>query len=93
MLFYRNWIERGFQMVHKPGVSRAWVRVESDGRQLILTDTGGFDLPDPNGPFQICIFNRVDEVTDGPVELPNRLALARWLRERSTVPIPTDPRM
>ena len=39
MLFYLNWIERGFQLVHKPGISRAWVRVESDGRQLILTDT------------------------------------------------------
>jgi len=93
MRFYVNWIERGFQMVHKPGVSRAWVRLESDGRQLILTDVGGFDLPHRNGPFLICIVNRDDELSDGPVELPNRLALARWLRERSTIPIPTDPRM
>ena len=93
MRFYINWIERGFQMVHKPGVSRALVRVESDGRQLILTDVGGFDLPHRNGPFVICIVNRDDELLDGPVELPNRLALARWLRERSTIPIPTDPRM
>ena len=93
MLFYFHWIERGFQMVQKPGVSRAWLRLESDGRQLILTDTGGFDLPDREGPFQICILDRDDEVTDGPTELPNRLALARWLRERSTIPIPTDPRM
>lgn len=93
MRFYVNWIERGFQMVHKPGVSRAWVSVESEGRQLILTDVGGFDLPHRNGPFLICIVNRDDELLDGPVELPNRLALARWLRERSTIPIPTDPRM
>lgn len=93
MLFYLNWIERGFQMVHRPGISRAWVRVEADGRQLILTDTGGFDLPDREGPFQICIVNRNDEMTDGPIELVDRLALARWLRERSTIPIPTDPRM
>lgn len=93
MLFYFNWIERGFQIVHKPGVSRALVRVESDGRQLVLTDTGGFDLPDRNGPFQICIINSGDELLEGPVELPSRLALARWLRERSTIPIPTDPRM
>ena len=93
MLFYFNWIERGFQMVHKPGVSRAWVRTESDGRQLILTDTSGFDLPCREGPFQICIINRDDEVMEGPVLLKSRLALARWLRERSTIPIPTDPRM
>ncbi len=93
MLFYLNWIERGFRVFHKPGVSRAWIRVESDGRQLILTDTGGFDLPNRNGPFQICVLNQDDEFTEGPVTLPNRLALARWLRERSTIPIPTDPRM
>lgn len=93
MLFYLNWIERGFRMAHKPGVSRAWVRVEPDGRQLILTDPNGFDLPDRDGPFQICIINRNDQVADGPTELPDRLALARWLRERSTIPIPTDPRL
>ncbi|MEM6365691.1 MAG: hypothetical protein AAF745_14780 [Planctomycetota bacterium] len=93
MLFYFNWIERGFRLLHKPGVSRAWVRVESDGRQLILTDIGGFDLPNRDGPFLICIINRDDELIDGPVELPNRLALARWLGQRSTIPIPTDPRM
>ncbi|MEO1615484.1 MAG: hypothetical protein AAFV88_06515 [Planctomycetota bacterium] len=93
MLFYINWIERGFQVVHKPGVSRAYVRIEDDGRQLILTDSGGFDLPNRDGPFHICVINRDDQMVDGPVVLPTRLALARWLRERSTVPIPTDPRM
>jgi hypothetical protein len=93
MLFYINWIERGFQVHHTPGVSRAWTRVENDGRQLILTDQGGFDLPSRDGPFQICLLNADGEVLDGPVLLPTRLALARWLRERSAVPIPTDPRM
>lgn len=93
MLFYFNWIERGFKVHHKPGVSRAFIRTEADGRQLILTDLGGFDLPNRNGPFLICVIDRNDQLVDGPVELPTRLALARWLRERSTIPIPTDPRM
>ena len=93
MLFYFNWIERGFSMHHKPGISRAWVRVEPDGRQLILTSPGGFDVPSRDGPFHACIINRDDQMVDGPIELPTRLALARWLRERSTVSIPTDPRM
>lgn len=93
MRFYLNWIERGFRMNHTPGVSRAWVRVESDGSQFILTDAGGFDLPHRDGPFQVCVIDSDDQMVEGPVEIVDRLALARWLRERSTVPIPTDPRM
>lgn len=93
MRFFVNWIERGFRVDHKPGVSRAWVRVEKDGRQLILTDLGGFDLPSRGGPFQVCVISRDDEMLDGPVQHSNRLALARWLRDRSSIPIPTDPRM
>jgi len=93
MLFFIDWIERGFNVDHRPGVSRAWVRVEKDGRQLILTDLGGFDLPSRDGPFQACVVNGDDEMVDDPIQLPTRLALARWLRERSTIPIPTDPRM
>lgn len=91
MLFYVNWIERGFQITQEPGVSRARVRVESDGRQLILTDVSGFDLPPRDGPFLICILSRDDELIEGPVAFSTRLSLARWLRERSTIPIPTDP--
>lgn len=93
MRFYLEWIERGFQVVHTPGVARAWIRTEADGIQLILTDLGGFDLPSTDGPFQICVINRDAQLIDGPAQLSNRLALARWLRERSTIPIPTDPRM
>ena len=93
MLFYVNWIERGFRVSHTPGVSRAYMRVEPDGRHLILTDQGGFDLPSRDGPFQICIISDDDQMLDGPTELPTRLALARWLRGRSSIPIPTDPRM
>ena len=80
-------------MDHQPGISRAWVRVESDGRQLILTDPGGFDLPGRDGPFLVCMIGRDNEILDGPVQLSNRLALARWLRDRCSIPIPTDPRM
>ncbi|MEM6469829.1 MAG: hypothetical protein AAF802_09780 [Planctomycetota bacterium] len=88
-----NWIERGFQIVRRPGISRAWIRVEPDGRQLILTDTHGFDLPNREGPFQICVISHDDELIEGPIELSTPLALARWLRERSTIAIPADPRM
>lgn len=93
MRFYVNWIERGFRVEHRPGISRAWVRVEKDGRQLILTDPGGFDLPCRDGPFQVCMVSRDNEMLDGPVQLGNRLSLARWLRSRSAIPIPTDPKI
>jgi len=39
---------------HRPGVSRL-VRVEKDGRQLILTDLRRFDLPSRERQFQsVC---------------------------------------
>lgn len=93
MRFYANWIERGFRLEHAPGISRAWVRTEPDGRQLVLTEPGGYDLPSRDGPFQICLFGSDDQVLEGPVEIHSRLALAHWLRDRSTIAIPTDPRM
>ena len=93
MLFYINWIERGFQVHQQPGVSRAWIRIEDDGRQLILTDESGFDLPSRNGPFLICLLDRDNELIDGPQWIATRLSLAKWLRQRSNIPIPTDPRM
>ncbi len=93
MLFYVNWLERGFRVVHTPGIARAFVRVENNGDHFTLTDLGGFDLPQRNGPFQATHFNKHDEVIEGPIICNTRLGLAAWLRSRSTIPIPTDPRM
>jgi len=90
---YDSWIDRGFDVYHTPGVSRAWVRTETDGEQFLLTDAIGFDLPDHDGPFQIFHFASDGELIAGPVRLETRLALAAWLRQRTTIPIPTDPRI
>lgn len=91
--FYYNWVARGFRVVHRPGVSRAFFRDEPQGDFFYLTDLGGFDLPDQNGPFQIIHFSVDQEVLDGPFDFANRLELAAWLSSRSTIPIPTDPRV
>lgn len=91
--FYYNWVERGFRVVHTPGVARAFVREEPHGDYFHLTDLGGFDLPDQNGPFQIIHFSAQSNVLDGPHDFANRLELAAWLSTRSTIPIPTDPRV
>lgn len=91
--FYFNWVQRGFRVDHRPGVSRAYVREEPQGDFFLLTDPGGFDLPDQNGPFQITHFSAQQDVLDGPCDFANRLELAAWLNTRSTIPIPTDPRV
>lgn len=93
MRFYHDWIERAFRVEHQPGVARSWQRIEPDGSLIVLTDEGGFDLPSRDGPFLACHFSSDDELLGGPDPLPTRLALAVWLRARSTCPIPTDPRM
>ncbi len=93
MRFYVNWLERSFWIRHTPGVSRAWVRAERNGDEFVITDPGGFDLPKRDGPFLVIQLNRENRLIAGPQTLKNRLALARWLRPRSTCPIPTDPRM
>ncbi|TWU17374.1 hypothetical protein Pla52o_51780 [Novipirellula galeiformis] len=93
MRFYINWLERGFRVVHTPGIARAYMRIENDGDFFVLTDLGGCDLPQRNGPFQITQFSKDDQVVDGPMVLDSRLGLAAWLRSRCTIPIPTDPRM
>lgn len=90
--FYYNWVERGFRVQHQPGIARAFVRDEPSGEFLYLTDLGGFDLPDQEGPFQIIHFSANQEVLAGPTICSDRLALAAWLSQRSTIPIPTDPR-
>jgi hypothetical protein len=91
--FYYNWVERGFRIQHHPGVARAFVRDEPCGEFFYLTDTGGFDLPDHNGPFQIIHFSAQAEILDGPAICLTRQELAAWLSQRSTISIPTDPRI
>lgn len=93
MRFYQQWIERAFRVEHVPGVARSWQRFEPDGSLIILTDAGGFDLPNRNGPFYATHLGQDDLVLAGPIQLPTRLSLAVWLRVRSTCPIPTDPRV
>ncbi|MGC3966711.1 MAG: 5-methyltetrahydropteroyltriglutamate--homocysteine S-methyltransferase [Pirellulales bacterium] len=43
----------GFELHHVGGISRAWVRTTSDGRTVVVTDPGGYDLPDDAGPFLV----------------------------------------
>jgi hypothetical protein len=41
----------GFEVWQVPGVSRAWRREFEDGSFLLVTDLGGFDLPESGGPY------------------------------------------
>jgi hypothetical protein len=41
----------GFEVWQVPGVSRAWRREFEDGSFILVTDLGGFDLPESGGPY------------------------------------------
>ncbi|MFG0288433.1 MAG: hypothetical protein ACF8CQ_09665 [Rhodopirellula sp. JB044] len=93
MTLYKQWIENGFEVQHTPGVSRSLIRIETNGDYFLLTDSGGYDIPNDDGPFRIMQLSRTGMLIDGPTNFGNRLALAAWLRRRSSIAIPTDPRM
>lgn len=61
-----DWAQYGFEMVHTPGVARALVKVDATGSEFIVTDEEGFDLPDPDGPFQLMELTREGEMVGTP---------------------------
>ncbi len=69
----------GFQLCHHGGISRAWQRILEDGRVLLVTDEGGFDLPEPDGPFHLIELSPDQEMIGEVVRLGNPLALRHYL--------------
>jgi len=92
MRWYSAWLETEFRVHHSPGVARAWLRIEPTGDWYMVTDPGGYDLPERDGPFVVTHVARGPEHDEDPQLLPHRAALAAWLRERTTCRIPTDNR-
>src|SRR5262245_30247945 len=44
-------LQLGYELFHTPGVSRAWRHEYPDRSYLLITDIGGYDLPEPGGPY------------------------------------------
>jgi hypothetical protein len=77
----RDWFQvQGFTIVHTPGISRAWRFDFSDGGCLLVTDVGGFDLPEPGGPYSATCLSRREELVEFVPLLRRTKDLHRYFR-------------
>lgn len=72
----------GFHIWCVGGISRAWRRFQCDGSYLLVTDIGGYDLPETNGPYQAMQLTANDELVEVRSLIWRASRLVRWLRGR-----------
>ena len=60
----RRLMRLGFRLWHIGGVSKAWRKFDRDGGYVLVTDVGGCDLPEENGPFLVWAFTTADDLQD-----------------------------
>lgn len=77
----RLWFQRwGFVVWHVSGISRAWRYEGADGRYLLVTDPGGYDLPLEEGPYSAVLLSCADELIEYQPELATSRELLQWFR-------------
>jgi hypothetical protein len=76
----RWFIDMGFSVAQTPGVSRAWQYDFVDGSYLLITDVGGYDLPEPGGPYCGMHLSRRSELLEFVALLWRTSDLFRWFR-------------
>ena len=76
----RLFVDLGFQVWHIPGVSRSWKREYADGSFLMITDAGGYDLPEPKGPWTGMYFSRRDEFIESAPFADRMKEIVGWIR-------------
>ncbi|WP_165252622.1 hypothetical protein [Paludisphaera soli] len=69
----------GFELVHEPGISRAW-RLDLAGGYLLITDVGGYDLPEVGAAASAYRFTRGDELEEFVEVLLDARSLHAWIR-------------
>jgi hypothetical protein len=72
----------GFHIWCVGGIARAWRCFQRDGSYLLVTDIGGFDLPELHGPYQAMQLTANDELVDVQPLIRQASRLVRWLRRR-----------
>ncbi len=70
----------GFQVWHCPGVSRAWRRILPAGDSVLITDVGGFDLPERGGPYAALLLSPRDELVEFEPFFERLGDLVHWIR-------------
>jgi hypothetical protein len=75
-----HWLaELGFECMHTPGISRAW-QLHIDDGYILITDIGGYDLPEIGAPAAAYVFSDADEVLEFEEFLKDSHALFNWVR-------------
>jgi len=76
-----NWLHRlEFEVWQVPGVSRAWRREFADGSYVLVTDPGGYDLPETGGPYSAMALTATDELRELQPLFSTTQDIYRWLR-------------
>jgi hypothetical protein len=70
--------ELAFEIWQVPGISRAWKYEFADGSYVLVTDIGGYDLPDAGGPYVGLYLSNGDELIEHEPLLRNAKNLVRW---------------
>jgi hypothetical protein len=70
----------GFHIWHLPGVSRAWRYEMINGSCVLITDLGGYDLPEPNGPYAAIALSSTDDLIEVQTCLRDPQEAVRWFR-------------
>jgi hypothetical protein len=65
--------------MYTPGISRAF-RLQIDDGYLLITDVGGYDLPEVGGAASAYVFSNADEVVEFEEFLEDSRALFDWVR-------------
>ena len=82
----KDWLHAlGFSVVLAPGISRAWRAELRDGRYILITDIGGFDLPDPKDPFSAACLSMQDELLEFAPLLSSTTDLLKFMHS-ATLP-------
>lgn len=70
----------GYEVWQVSGVSRAWYRELPDRSYVLITDIGGYDLPEVGGPYAGMYLSAQNELIEFAPWLRHTAALSDWLR-------------
>ncbi len=79
----RWFLRLGFEVWHVPGISRAWRYDFADGSFVLVTDLGGYDLPEPGGPYSAMSLSAANELVDYQEWLRDTKDLFHWFSRMS----------
>ena len=74
--------DQGFSLIHTPGIARAWRLELADQSHLIVTDIGGYDLPELGGPYSVLLLSQRDELVEYVPLLERTKDLYRFLKRQ-----------